>query len=161
MKVWRHTVTLGLTLAAILLVADHAALAQESPAESDPVLVALDARVSQFLEGVSMNQAQSAYQELLAGSQLLKQTEALKELVDKTGGLEKKYGKYRAFEQIAAKRIGSDLVLLKYLYKCENSPVVWYFTFYRTPAPGESSADSAAWRVITVRFDTELELLWF
>ena len=125
------------------------------------MLVAINARVSQFLEGVSMGQAQSAYPELLAGSRLLKQADALKDLIEKTNELDEKYGRYRAFEQIAAKRIGGDLVLLKYLYKCEDFPVVWYFTFYRTPSPGETAAENEIWRVITVRFDTELELLAF
>ena len=132
---------------------------QDSPAEADPVLVALHVKISDFLEGVSGGQTQSAYDDLLAGSQLLKQKEALQELIGKTNELEKEYGQYRGFEQIAAKRIGNDLVLLRYLYKCENFPVVWYFTFYRTP--GETPPETDNWRVVAVRFDTELELLGF
>ena len=160
--VCQRALTIGLILFPILLAPARSAPGQElAAAVEDKVLVAVDARVSQFLEGVSIGQAQSAYQELLAGSQLLKQSDALKALIEKTGALEKKYGRYRAFEQIAAKRVGNDLVLLKYLYKCENFPVVWYFTFYRTPSPGEPPAESGQWRVITVRFDTALELLWF
>ncbi len=130
---------------------------QETP---DPVTAALDTRVSQFLEGVSMGQTQTAYQELLAGSQLLKSSDALKTLTEKTAELETKYGRYRAFERVSAKRVGADLVLLRYLYKCENFPVVWYFTFYRTPQRGDPAPeDKNAWRIIIVRFDTQLELL--
>jgi hypothetical protein len=55
--------------------------------------------------------------------------------------------------------IGRDLVLLRYLYKGENFPVVWYFTFYRTTAAGETGPGT--WRTIAVRFDTDLELLGF
>ena len=133
------------------------AWAQETP---DPVINALDARVSQFLEGVSLGTAQQACQELLAGSQLLKQTKAVEALVQRTNELKGKYGEYRAFERIAAKRVGSDLVLLRYLYKCENFPVVWYFSFYRTPPRGDIPAENSNhWRAITVRFDTQLELL--
>ena len=154
--------TIGLILLSTLLVAGRTTSSgQELAAAEDKVLVAVDARVSQFLEGVSMGQAQSAYSELLAGSQLLKQTDALKTLIEKTVALEKKYGRYREFEQIATKRVGNDLVLMKYLYKCENFPVVWHFAFYRTPSPAEPPVESRQWRVITVRFDTELELLWF
>jgi len=154
-------VTTCLWMLFVLLAGVRSSPGQEVPTEKDPVLVALHAKVSQFLEGVSLGQAQTAYQELLAGSQLLKKKEALKELTEKTNELEKKYGEYREFEQIAAKRVGSDLVLLKYLYKCENFPVVWYFTFYRIPAPGETTPESDNWRVVIVRFDTELELLGF
>ena len=48
---------------------------------------------------------------------------------------------------------------MRYLYKCENFPVVWHFTFYRTPGAGDARAKGAAWRVVAVRFDTELEQL--
>jgi hypothetical protein len=150
---------LGLLTVSMLFGVVHPAPGQERPAAKDPTLAVLEARASQFLEGVSLSQSQTACQELLAGSPLLKQTEALKSLVEKTKELEKKYGHYRAFEQIAAKHVGSDLVVLKYLYKCEQLPVVWYFTFYRTSAPGEAPPEKDAWRVITVRLDTELEAL--
>ena len=108
---------------------------QEVPKEKDPVLTLLDGRVSQFLDGVSVGQTQNAFKELLADSQLAKQADAVKDLVARTNELETKYGKCQAFEQISAKRVGNDLVLMRYLYKCENFPVVWYFAFYHTPSP--------------------------
>jgi hypothetical protein len=149
----------GVSLLALSIgcVAVSAAFGQEKP---DPVLDLLDGRVKQFLEAVSMGEQQSAYQKLLAGSPLAKQTEAVKTLVEKTQGLKPKYGEYRTFERIAAKRVGSDLVLLKYLYKCEHFPVIWYFTFYRTPQRIEGAGETVgAWRVVIVRFDTDLERL--
>ena len=45
--------------------------------EKDTVLSALDARATQFLEGVSLGQSQSAFKDLLSGSQLLKQADAV------------------------------------------------------------------------------------
>ncbi len=128
------------------------------PSQPDQTLTSLDAKITLFLEGVSMGDAQNAYKELLVGSRLAK-LEALADLVEKTAELEEKYGKYHSFEQIAAKQVGTDLVLLKYLYKCESFPVVWYFTYYRTP--GDTPSGSGDWRIVTVRFDTELELLAF
>ena len=134
-----------------------AAFGQE---KSDPVLDLLDGKVKQFLEAVSMAEPQSAYQTLLAGSPLAKQTEAVRTLVEKTQNLKARYGAYRSFERIAAKRVGSDLVLMKYLYKCEQFPVVWYFTFYRTPQRVEGASETGgAWRVVIVRIDTDLERL--
>lgn len=126
---------------------------QETP---DAEIEALEARVSRFLEGVSLGETRKAYEELLAGSQLLKQTEAVDGLVEKTGTIKDRFGEYWAFERIDRKRIGADLVLMKYLYKCRDFPVVWYFTFYRTPQEGLAS-EGGIWRVITVRFDTQLE----
>jgi hypothetical protein len=150
----------GLLMVLILLAGGRVSPGEEVPPEKDPVLVDLDAKVSRFLEGISMQETQNAYQGLLVGSRLLKQEKALQELIQRTKQLQTKYGPYRRFEQIAAKRIGSDLVLLRYLYKCEDFPVVWFFAFYRTPTPGETPPEKAPWRVVTVRFDTELELLW-
>ena len=122
-------------------------------------MVALDGKIRQFLKDVATGKTQVAFAAMLEGSRLADQEKPLAALIGRTKELETKYGKYLASEQIAAKRIGKDLVLLKYLYKCEHFPVVWYFAYYRTA--NETLPDSAPWRVITVRFDTELERLWF
>jgi hypothetical protein len=148
---------LGLAAGLLCLSADRIAPAQE-PADPDVDLVR--ARVENFLEGVSVGgRTQAAYQELLAGSWLLKQTKQLDALVTQTDQLAERYGPYRDFEPIAARRVGKDLILLRYLYKCEQFPVVFYFTFYRTPRSDTPGETSNSWRVIIVRFDTELELL--
>ena len=154
----RHRVLIAVT-AALVIVSGRLLAAQDEVREKDPVLGALDARVAQFLEAVSLGHSQSAFADLLAGTQLRKQAEALKDLVARTNDLEAKYGVFRAFEKVSAKRVGNDLVLMRYLYKCENFPVVWHFTFYRTPRSGETRAKTGAWRVVAVRFDTDLEQL--
>lgn len=155
---WQVRLLAWLPLAVVCLLTSTATAAQEAP---DPVAELLAARVSLFLETVSRGQAQEAYGELLRGSQLITQTDALEALIQQTGQIETTYGEYREFEPVETKRIGGDLVLMRYLYKCESFPVVWYFTFYRTPARGETAADSDAWRVIAVRFDTRLDRLAF
>ncbi len=65
----------------------------------------------------------------------------------------KRFGPYLHCESIAEKTVGSDLVILRYLYKCEKCPVVWHFTFYRSPAVPTD------WFVVDVRFDTNLSVL--
>jgi len=50
-------------------------------------------------------------------------------------------------------------VFLRYLYKCEDFPVVWTFGFYRPISRPDTPPDETAWRVILVRFDTEVEQL--
>jgi len=130
------------------------------PPKPDPAIDPLETRVKAFLEGISAGETTSAYNTLLRGSQLAKQTDAVKTLMDKTNELKSKYGEFRKFERIAARRVGDDLVMFKYLYKCEDFPVVWYFTFYRTPSRSDVAlTDSSAWRVIIVRLDTDLESL--
>jgi len=150
---------IGFLMVAMMLVAGGISPGQEIAAETDPVVVALHGRVSRFLEDVSMGESQKAYSDLLADGPLFKQKEAVKELVQRTDELKTKYGRSWAFERISVKRVGKDLALMKYLYKCEGFPVVWYFTFYRTPAPGDAGTENAKWRVVIVRFDTQLELL--
>jgi len=154
-----HRVAACCWMLLILFVGGAASPGENPPLEKDPDLLELDAKIGQFLKGVSMGETQNAYQGLLAGSRLLKQDKALQELTEKTAQLQTKYGLYCGVEQIAAKRVGKDLVVFRYLYKCKDFPVVWYFTFYRTPTPGETPSEKAPWRVVTVRFDTELERL--
>jgi hypothetical protein len=155
--IYRNWLTAGLTAGLICLGGDRFALAQEP---ADPDVKMLQQRVDSFFEGISVaGRTQSAYKEFLAGSPLLKQTEQVDALVARTDQLDDRYGPYRGFEPIAARRVGTDLIFLRYLYKCEQFPVVFYFTFYRAPRGDPPAETSNNWRVIIVRFDTELELL--
>ena len=133
--------------------------AQEPLADTDEVLKLLDGKATQFLESVSLNEMESGYAELLEGSELALRTDEIKKLVSRTREIETKYGKYRSFEQIGAKRIGTDLVMMKYLYKCEKFPVIWYFTFYRDFKRADASTTNNNWVVIALRFDVRLETL--
>ncbi|HOM18210.1 MAG TPA: hypothetical protein PLQ00_12840 [Thermoguttaceae bacterium] len=139
---------------------DWSAYSQESPAPKDEVLDLLDARARSFLESVSQGAAQQAFETLLRGSPLLLQkTDALKTLVERAGQIPNRFGRFRGFERIDARRAGKDLVFLRYLYKCEDFPIVWSITFYRPISRSDAPPDDAAWRVIVVRFDTEVEQL--
>ncbi len=128
---------------------------------SDPATAVLDERVVQFFDRLAGGETQAAYDRVLAGSPLVQQTEAVKALVEKTDEIKKKYGEYRRAERISGKQVGNDLVLLKYLYHCEQFPVVWHFAFYRSPprTSGGAAEATGAWRVILLRFDTDLEAL--
>jgi hypothetical protein len=150
--------TVACLLATVLGLTAGSLRAQEKP--TDKVIETLDGRVKLFLEEVKSGKSEAAYEKLLSGSQLLKQTDGVKKQVAKTDELEALYGQYKGFERIADRRVGNDLVLLRYLYKCERFPVVWYFAFYRTPETTPPAKDSGDWRVILVRFDTNLEALW-
>jgi hypothetical protein len=159
---WQTWISRGLIAVAVLLTLAAGGRAQETmaPTPDAAVIDALDARASRFLEGVSLGQAETAFGEFLADSPLAQQTDAVKKLVAATLTIEPRFGKFHGFERIDARQIGKDLVLMKYLYKCENYPVVWYFTFYRDFQRAETTSDNN-WRAIGVRFDTDLELLGF
>ena len=115
--------------------------------------------MERFLDAISMGNESDAFQDLLLGSQLLEQTEAVQALEDRSKLIEQRYGPFQDIERIGARRIGKDLVLMKYLFKCENFPVIWYFAFYRDFRRTSSATDNE-WVVISVRFDTQLDQLF-
>ena len=80
-------------------------------------------------------------------------------MVAKAEQIERSYGKHQETERISAKRVGKDLVVLKYLFKCKDFPVVWHFTYYRDFSRTALASDVNNWVVIGVRFNTELESL--
>lgn len=117
----------------------------------------LERQVNAFYEGVMAGGPNDAYDRLLAGTQIGARDELVRDLKTKTGELESRYGRYRGFERLETRRLGQDLVLLRYVLKCENYPVLWHFTFYRaTPATdGTSLRDN--WKLISLKFDTQFE----
>lgn len=156
----KRSIAVCLLGAPVCLAATGLLSGQDAVPAKDTTFDTLDLRVRPFLEAVSKGDTQSAYDELLRGSPLLlKKGDAVKALVERTGQLQTKFGRYRSFERIDARAIGKDLVVMKYLYKCDDYPVVWYFTFYRPSARSDAPLEDTAWRAIIVRFDTELERL--
>ncbi len=140
----------------LLLSVSLATRGQPPSADDDVVLSALDANVKRFLDAVASGDTDGALRDLLTDSNLSEQSEGVRALAAKAASLESKYGAFRGLERIDAKRVATDLVVMKYLYKCERFPVVWYFTYYRSFS-GPTNNDH--WVIVTVRFDTELELL--
>lgn len=157
---WPRTVLVVILSLVGVTIATLATTAQQPATTDDTTIVALDARVGRFLEAVSIGDTERAYVDLLAGSRLVLQKDAVTKLVEKTGQLRTQFGKYQSFERVDAERIGQDLVLMTYLYKSTDYPVVWRLAFYNgTASTAESLPKTDAWRVISVRFDTDLESL--
>jgi hypothetical protein len=109
-----------------------------------------------FLEALTEKSVEEPYNTLLEGSPLAKDPERVKKVVADTKKLfapGSAYGKPRTdepIERVKAKLAGKDLAILSYLYKFEQLPIVWHFTFYRT---------NGKWLLIGVRFDHEYEPL--
>lgn len=148
---------LGIAAAGLLVLLTGAADLKAQTPEAD--LKAVTQMSRDFLTGISIGSegaATSSYEELLKDG-------PLRDHVDKIAArtkeelAKKKYGEFigeerGGIELVQSKAIGRDVILLRYLYKFEKYPLVWYFTYYR---PGRDKS----WVVVTVRFDTELELL--
>jgi hypothetical protein len=90
---------------------------------------------------------------------LAEQEAAVRALVDKSKEIVARYGAHRESERLSVRRVGKDLVLMKYLFKCERFPVIWYFAFYREQGRPANGGEND-WRVISVRFDTQIEPLF-
>ena len=129
------------------------ALAQQSDPFTD-----LEKRVERFFAQVASNNVSGAYLELL-DSKLIGSKEERGLLEEETAKIESVYGTYRGYERVYAKQVGNDLVFMKYLYKCSRFPVLWHLTFYRSPTGSELASDNGTWQVVSIRFDTDLEVL--
>jgi hypothetical protein len=151
-----------LLLATTSLALCHATVGSaQTPANGDdPVVTLLDQKVDALFQNLANATVttEDALAEFLADSPLEKQAEAVKALAARAKKLDDDFGEFVSAERVAAKRIGKDLVLMKYLYKAKNHPVVWYFTYYRD-FNNADAAETGAWTIIAVRFDTKLELL--
>lgn len=124
-----------------------------------PVPGAITERIELFFRDLAAERAREGFQRLLEGSPLAKQTAAIDSLVAKTPELPRLYGPPRGFEQVDARRIGNDVLVLRYLEKYETFPVVWHFTVYRAVDRAAPSSDPGRWLVVAVRYDTDIERL--
>ena len=142
-------------------------LGQGTRAEEDVLVVAiLHEKVDSFFKNlagggptqITAVTPDEAFDALLVGSPLIDPRQR-QSLVDRTSQFDDKYGRFISSERIAAKRVGQHVVVLKYLYKAENFPVVWTFTYYRNFKLLDRTVETENWIVIAVRFDTRLDLL--
>lgn len=154
---WRPSLRVGVVVA--MVVWAGLAGAQEVSENAAAVPSGLNPRVDQFLDAVGRGQVQAAYDTLLKGSALAQQTESLASLVARTAELNDRYGRFVEAEALPTRLVGRDVAVVKYLYKCEQYPVVWTLVFYRPYRGNETAARDDDWRVIAVRFDTEIESL--
>ena len=125
----------------------------------------LDRRVESFFRDLEQSTVQSntAFEELFRDGSTSSRTtsEAVENMSKKFAELNSsEIGRLHSAEKIGTKTVGKDVILLKYLSKHDNAPVVWTFTFYRPPrigSPSMTSMSNTNWSVILVRFDTNLE----
>ena len=101
------------------------------------------------IQPVTPEVCQSAYQKLFSGSS----SQDIGVMVQRSEELFKGGNRWQ-YELLDTKPVGADLMLIRYLTKSETHPVIWYFTFYRSPTGVRT------WNCIGVRFDTNLDSLF-
>jgi hypothetical protein len=156
-------ILLGMVLLSLAGIGGVRGQTPASQPPEDPEIAALDVRAREFLDRVAQDQSQQAFKDLFSGNPLFdmgKPSDAMSSLIRKAAELKTNYGECLDLELVETKKVGSRLVILRYLYECERFPVVWHFVFYRPPPRRDALAQPLSpWHVISVRFDTELERL--
>ena len=137
-------------------------VAAQTGTETD--LPALKERVQTFfgtLNTQSIDSYQKAYQSITDGSQtqendileMAKMTDEMITLITRSSSR-------CSYEFLDNKPVGNDLILMRYLYKSDTHPVIWYFTFYRSQTVARPSDPKAKWNCIGIRFDTDIDSLY-
>ena len=136
----------------------------ETRAQTQPNLVAFDLEtlresIGNFFENLSdpNKGAEKAIKDFLKNTPLADNEKIKTKFTDEVRLIGQNFGPYVSYEPIGVKTIGSDLVVFRYLYKCQNYPAVWYFTYYRPRAKSADSSASTSWTLIGFRFDTNLD----
>ena len=149
---FRSAIALAISTGTVALAQER--ISEEVQAELEQVQKTVDSFFRNFTDK-SIGPDKSL-RELLIGSPLKDRKEAIATLTQQAGQLEKQYGAYLNHERVAYKMHGSDLMLVRYLFKCEKFPVIWNFYFYR---PGNSGLTKRDWTLIELKFDANLESL--
>ena len=122
---------------------------------------ALHAAVKTFFENISdpAGGPKKGLEEILKSSPLAgeEKEKTIAALSNNIREISLRYGAYLSFESIGVRAIGRDLVVLRYLYKCQNYPVVWYFTFYRPTTAGVETANRP-WLLVHFYYDSNLNI---
>ena len=130
----------------------------QSPIESETA--ALQQRINTFFESIiEPSGSLAAYQSMFTGTQ--PPEAVIQKMTQETDNLTKT-ARWK-FEHLDTKRVGNDLISIRYLYKSDTYPVVWYFTFYRSQAstrPSDSTTSVSSWNCIGVKFDTDIDSLF-
>jgi hypothetical protein len=149
----------GIILFVGLLLISYAVRAQPSYVSSEPYRE-LDDRIKSFFEEITTNPTSTAAFDsiLTTGNVGSLMDTSISEMKTKLDDVKTRFGNFKDYEKIDAKPIGKDLVIIRYLLKCESYPVVWTFTFYRRPNT-ISLNPATQWQTIGLKFDTNLDIL--
>ncbi|MGL4595871.1 MAG: hypothetical protein ACRCUY_14205 [Thermoguttaceae bacterium] len=133
-----------------------------SAAASDSVKEVLT-KTHPFFDGIvkGNTSSRSLFEELLRGGPLAPQSmtdSTFNDVVKKYDEL-KRLGPPLGYDLIDDRLIGSDLIILRFIVKHEFHPVIWTITFYRKPVSTPTTSNQNQWRVIGLRFDTNLDIL--
>jgi hypothetical protein len=128
----------------------------------------LDSQIEEFFRALKRGTSASAFSALLRLSSFDSSSKEVTALQTEVDRCKTQFGEILNWEKYEdeSKRIGVDVVKIRYILKYEKYPVIWTFAFYRKPAaisstPGflpsssVSSASGPPWVLIALHFDSE------
>lgn len=145
------------TIGLFIVAASQLTLEGQDAGRDDATLVQLERQLNGFFDSMLSGETDQAFDSLLAGSPIAARVETVRELKAKSKELETRYGRHRGFERLDTRSVGQDVMLFRYLFKCENYPVVWHFTYYRAAPSTDATSSRENWKLISLKFDTQLE----
>lgn len=133
-------------------------VAEAQTAATGAEIEALRAAIGNFFENLSdpNRGPRKAFEGLTKNTTLGDNEKLTSGLVDNLKQVSSNFGAYVGYEPVGVKSVGSDLIEFRYLYKCQNHPVVWRFIYYR-PRPNSADPTSVSWTLLGVRFDSDLD----
>lgn len=133
----------------------------------DTAIRELETRINAFFVEFAANPTTlttKALEDLFKGSPLTTDADTFNTMLKNLSAIPKEFGEPRGGEQIDVRYFdkGRNIVQLRYLFKYDNHPAIWYFIFYRNPNIGTGIAGQVnPWMLISVRFDTNVDSLSF
>jgi len=111
----------------------------------------LDSRIRLFFESLSRGNTTSAFETSMRTSPLSSSINdaSIAEMRSRVESMRIQFGAILNWEKLDPKRIGDDVILLRYILKYEQYPVLWTFAYYRNP-------NTNAWVLIGQNFDTDV-----
>jgi len=117
----------------------------------------LDVRIRDFFSALARRNSASAFDELFRSSPLGSpdanvHVDAVRRKVDDFRTL---FGDIHSWDKYDTKQVGESILLIRYILKYDDHPVIWEFTFYRKPS-APTSLTAPSWVLIGLHFDTEM-----
>jgi len=159
-----------LAVFSVLLGSRFFPLSEQVRAQTTPTTAEerLDLRVGQFFRDLQSNTpGGTVFADFFRdGSQVVRTaSDAVETMSSRYTDLILDIGRLHDFEKIESQTFGNDVIVLRYISKHDNAPVLWSFRFYRPPRPTStatstppSSPSGSTWNLILVRFDTNFEI---
>ena len=131
--------------------------AQTQPAAGATGEQELDTRITTFFRTLQTGTSALAFATLLHDSPLSSDSTLVAALVNNVDNMNTQFDGILSWERHPdSKTIGSDIIVIRYILKYNEYPVIWSFAFYRKPPRTAVTGPTPNWVLVELQFDTKL-----